>query len=400
MISNISLDDPKYEKQIAVSTDHNYAHIHHEILKMLAESRVSGSAYRVACCLLYSISQEYIKNRKHYCRITYSEMCEFTGMGRQSVRSGLEKLVENEIIIQDRKTKKDIIYGFNVLYNKKDEDIDMKPNPLGRKSYGGWKDKDSLYTIKKLDSWDRYNFCMYMRDSMKRIAKAKNAGHINFLFSKVRVDHGFHNITCLLNEASGQKFCNLIMKAYIDWFIQNKALDLWDKSKNAFTLEHFSKAKRVDEFFEAHQIGKDSSAKRINEVLKDYNISLEEKEIEEENDDNIENEMSDIYGIGMKSFLSEYGIVLSINYMINKEGVSLKNALKQVGDVIKECKKSKKMSQKIIERTFYHAPYPDEFAATDWMDIFSDYLPYLGGRTMAEPESDQYYPFEFLVKGA
>jgi len=393
------LNDPQYEKEVAASTDRNYVLISRIVVKLLAVAEVSGSAHRVAWALLDCISEEYKKGRVHYCSATYVEIMEITHLSKQGVSNGLSQLVESGVVVKDKVSRKEIRYGFNILFDKEGKKKNMNAmNPLSRKKdKDGW--KPIPYRRKNLSDWDRYHFSSYVRDKLMSRAKSKNRGEINLIINKVIIDTMFCNLTSIIDEMSGQKCCNLLIKAYFDWFIQNKAPDLWDKQNKEVRFANFTQSSRVEMFFKEFKLNSRSSRKKIASTLTSYDHVVDEASktsiVEGEA---LKKQMEEMYDIGIKSLLIEFGVVLCANYVSVEHGESISDLKKEISEKI--SKSSRGAVQKIIDKTFYYAPYPESFSLLNWQEEFKQSLPYLGGREMALSDGEDYYSYEFLLKGA
>jgi len=135
---------------------------------------------------------------------------------------------------------------------------------------------------------------------------------------------------------------NILIKNYIDFFFDNYLDNIIGGGKDFY----FSQLKNYD---------------FITSFYNNYEDIEEKNKIEKESTNILdEGMMESLYFLDSESFVYKYGIILSINWLINRQNLSAQKAKSKINRI---CKKAycKKVFSIIEKSTEYFSPYPDWF---------------------------------------
>ncbi len=142
--------------------------------------------------------------------------------------------------------------------------------------------------------------------------------------------------------------CNLIMKDYIDFFF-DKYLNFYMKKEKGFFFKQMRNDKIISEFYEHYDFKKSflrysSKCNSANGERNSAAYNISEKSI------------NDSYMISDTSLVSNYGIVISLNWLMNNKR---KTASQAAALVLKACKElhSKNMIEVVKNSTEKYSPY-------------------------------------------
>ena len=137
--------------------------------------------------------------------------------------------------------------------------------------------------------------------------------------------------------------CNLIMRDYIDFFFDNY-IDKMIQSDGAFYFRQMRRDKIMSEFCEAYDFSQSFLRYTEREKIKDK--------------DTISNlEIKEAYYIGDTSLVSNYGIVIAFNWLINVKKMSPTDTARLVLAACRELA-SKNMISVVKKATEVYSPYP------------------------------------------
>ena len=225
--------------------------------------------------------------------------------------------------------------------------------------YPDWKPGDKLF-------YARYVFHDFFKKNKLDVEKISiNFGPTSFIVLK--------SIQNTLHEEAGE-CCNLMLKSYVDWFSVKYLKRLYEKNYQ-ITIGILSTKKIIAQFVSVFNL----KGKNVNEIelcLKQYKEMPKRKKIIVEKEFLIDKEsMDESYSAGLPRLLSDYGIVLTINYL-NKFSDLTKS------EIYEECKYSLKAlgSRRestlvsIIDKTYGLSPYDDDLIGLNWKKDFHDIL--------------------------
>ena len=192
------------------------------------------------------------------------------------------------------------------------------------------RDKNSL------EEWGAFDFFKYARDKYNH--KYSKQWDLNIGGSSLEINRIRDKFYDLFGFC-----CNLIMRDYIDFFFEYY-MDNIIRKKGTFYFNHMRKEEIMCEFYDGYDFSR-SFFEYTRNIKKKNKIYITNKEIQE------------AYLIGDTSLVSNYGIVISLNWLIIVKKMSSREATKLVVEACKELT-SKGLIDVIQNATELYSPYP------------------------------------------
>lgn len=232
---------------------------------------------------------------------------------------------------------------------------------------GGSK-KRNLYQRKPMDeikNWTFLDFGIYFCERYYEVCSMQE--HLN----RVAIIQYFPRIHDAIVFKIG--FCDeIVLKDYLDHFVENWINFLVPKSKRGFMLRMFVDEKVLDNFADVYDY--ELSKKRYEEMPK-----IEKVEKPMTNIQITHTDMQLELDISLDNLLLSYGLLSSLNWLVMKKGLEIGKAVKRIVDVLGKYK-NKPEFEVIMNATKKYNPYPSWFVVTkldkivdaiDKRDIFS-----------------------------
>ncbi|NJO65374.1 MAG: hypothetical protein HC836_46960 [Richelia sp. RM2_1_2] len=211
------------------------------------------------------------------------------------------------------------------------QEINIKKHYSASMNVEEWKNKDfALYLVEKIE--EKYGQSMDFNvpgiiiqiNTLKdKILKTKNIGQIS----------------------------NTLLKTYIDFYFSRFA-DRGIVLKQGFIFNSLWNKGFLNTF---------SSYLNKNGLL----VKVEESSTITSEEERIIKEIESIYNLGLKDFVEEYGVILSINWILIVKRMPLVEAGVAITKAVKEAD-----CNKVKEQTQMQSPYPNFFEVKDYEKIF------------------------------
>ncbi len=202
--------------------------------------------------------------------------------------------------------------------------------------YGDIGQKRKLRVKNNLEEWGAFDFFLYAQK--KYTDKYGQQWDLNIGGGSLeinRIRDKFHDLFGFC--------CNLIMRDYIDFFFNNY-MDTAIRENESFYFKQMRNDKIMCEFYDGYNFSQ--SFLKYTELEKTDNKSLiSNKEVRES------------YLIGDTSLVSNYGIVISLNWLIKVKGISPTESTRMVLVACRELA-AKGMTDIIKSSTETYSPYP------------------------------------------
>ena len=203
-------------------------------------------------------------------------------------------------------------------------------------SYGDIGKKRTLKQKNNLEEWGAFDFFLYAQK--KYTDKYGQPWDLNIGGGSLeinRIRDKFHDLFGFC--------CNLIMRDYIDFYFDNY-IDIAVRENESFHFRLMRNDKIMCEFSDGYDFSQ--SFLKYTELEKTENKSfISSKEVRES------------YLIGDTSLVSNYGIVISLNWLIKVKKISPVEATRMVLDACRELA-AKGMTDIIKSSTETYSPYP------------------------------------------
>jgi len=211
-----------------------------------------------------------------------------------------------------------------------------------------------------------------------------------FIFNKsFRQNVAVSDIIDYLDSSCGHNFCNLMFKAYIEWWVRNKFMEEKPNfkdlaGKKRYLMGCLKNRMHMAQFVEAHGISKDLKSKEgVENLLSSYKRCLRDKPNKKKSVHRVtKKEMDKYYALGISTILSECGIVLTGNYLMRVCGKDFKGAAFDIGrylhDLNVEHGKQRATLKRIFEKTCEGSPYYEKMDFLNWITVYEKIIARLG----------------------
>jgi len=190
--------------------------------------------------------------------------------------------------------------------------------------------------------WTNRDFAIYMKIKYKEKYKEDwqlNVINITLYFDKIKDE-----VLKIYGHCD-----NVIMRDYINFFFSRWSNYFKNKSKDKILYKKaFKNHEPLKDFVNCH----DYKAS-IQKILKKDKKDNSQKEINDEM-------MEKSYLLGDSNFILEYGLILTVNWLIVKRAYDIKKAVNYVANAFYKLHK-KHISQYALNNTKKYEPYPDWF---------------------------------------
>lgn len=389
--------------------------------------RLSGAKSVVLLCIfnhLYIEKSEFVK-------ITIEDFIEETHYSRQSVVDALQYLLDRSIITRKLdKNNKNYLYSiiiYDMCDSKKIEGVMKSYNKKGS-GYSSWiasnpKEKQTetypnRYRYETVDIWTYNDFSFFAEAFMKYFSEKNKIDISNVQFninSSFRRNQSYLNIVDYLHKKSGNNFCKLMLKAYMEWYIVNIFQNILSKlkiidGKKQLHIYHFNDKYAMQLFLDKHTITE--NMKSISDVevrLSSYKKILK-KDSKEFSSKNIHSvtakDMKKYYSLGISTLLHECGIVLAGNYLIEYEQKTFQQAADEIGKYLNSLnishERQKNALVAIVDKTCIASPYYKTLKFLNWHCLYAETFNRLEDKfdisSFKITESLQRNSYDFLVE--
>ncbi|MFW5891067.1 MAG: hypothetical protein ACOCUI_02510 [bacterium] len=369
------------------------------ILATILGWRLKGAQTFILLCIYRHLTKE----NKKTVRITIEDFMRETHYSKQSVISSLQSLIDRSIIEKKISTQDNKSYEYSIIEyemeEKKSDDI-MKENIKKGRSAWDYSEKSDTKKAKKIryrkvsvDDWNYNDFSFFVCHYVKFIAKYKKIkiDDMSFVLNSSFVrNQNYLNTVDFLNRYSGNNFCKLLLKAYLEWYINEIFFDkvYHDmkilNGKKQFTIGLFSNKYYMQEFLDAHNIDENiSNVSGVESKLKGYSKKINPQKSKKKYLHAItEKDMKKYYKSGISTILLECGIVLTGNYLIKYENKTQQEAGFEIMSFLNSLnlshKKQREALIKVAEKTCLASPYHDSLKFLNWHILYSDIFNKLG----------------------
>lgn len=198
-----------------------------------------------------------------------------------------------------------------------------------RKRRERWGDED-------IEKWTGYDFACLLRECyIDKTGLDWNLNWLPVINSVLRVKDRLLDLFGLCDNVLLKDYIYFFFRNYFDWFMQ---------SRNSFYISFLEDSKVLNDFL----ISYDYSGKPQHEIKKQ--ISTVEVKVSNET-------LEASFLLSDNIFLSTFGIVLVINWLILRRGFSNQDAMQYA---MRACKRTTKMRE-VVDATKKFEPYPDWF---------------------------------------
>jgi len=223
------------------------------------------------------------------------------------------------------------------LKKKKEEvkilELKVKPN-MG---YG--KSRKSRYKVKPLEtieSWGAFDFAVYVRH------KCVNDYEESF---KCKFPYGINCLNCAWDKLRDNfgAVPNIMFKDYIDFCFENYVKAFVFKANKSFYFKLFEYEQNIKSFYDNYDyMIADAILANVGEVTNSYGL---------DNDS-----IREAYSIDKRRLVSNYGIVISINWISTHTNTNINDVIKQIGQA---CFQLGENIETAIKKTEEYSPYPE-----------------------------------------
>lgn len=235
-----------------------------------------------------------------------------------------------------------------------DQGMVIVDNQSDREGWASTQVKKHTRTLKIKDDiwvWTSYDFYLYARELYSK--KYNNPWNI-------RTCGGSFNEICKIMDSLQERMgfvSNLAVKDYFDYFFKYY-IDSFKRIKGDFYFKQMRNEEPLKSFV--------SSYNYKNSLNAYFNNSVDTRKV-------IENkEILSSFNIGLSSLLIRYGIIITVNWLIENKGMSKVDAL---SDVYRECRNLNKLKQlPLVKRaTEVYSPYPDFLLFKDAKNLLCEF---------------------------
>ena len=187
-----------------------------------------------------------------------------------------------------------------------------------------------------LEEWGAFDFFLFAQK--KYINKYGSSWDLNIGGSSLEINRIRDKFYDLFGFC-----CNLIMRDYINFFFDNY-MDYIIRTEEIFYFNHMSREKIMCEFYDGYDFPQSFAEYTKNKKMNDEVVVTNQK-------------INQTFLIGDTSLISNYGIVISLNWLIIIKKMSPLEATKLV---VKACKdmSDKGMIDVVKNITEFYSPYP------------------------------------------
>lgn len=372
-----------------------------ELMNTVMGWKLSGSQMAVLLCIF----RHLFSAKKDKVRISTNDFLHDTHYSRQPIVDATQYLVQRSIIGRERDTdNKGYLYSieiYDMSDGEKEEGV-MQTYKKNGNGYANWdnvpsqgkkqkslqsKEKRYRYRSVDVDDWNLDDFSYFAKDlTVFRAEKVWNFDmtDVNLVFnSSFRRNQSFVNIIDYLNNHSGGHYCKLLLKAYIEWYIDNVfrdvAVEIEPKNgEKQFAIGHYMNKYHMQTFLNKHGISENiSSVQNVEVQLASYSKNLKKKAKQKKSIHLITlKDMEDYYKGGISTLLSECGIVLSGNFLTEYKGKSFVDSAKEIGAFLGDLNLGHKIQrqalQNIIYKTCLGSPYYKTMKFLNWHVLYKD----------------------------
>lgn len=371
-------------------------------LPIIASWHLKGARSSVLLCILFHINQE----QKEKVKITINDFINFTHYSRQPIIDAIQYLVTRSIIERERYTdNKSFLYSI-IEYDVEGERIEGMMKSYKKKSgYSSWKDapaskdskeKSERFWTTNVDEWNNDDFGYFTKAFTKHAAKKilnTDVSDIAFIFGRSwRQNLTITDIIDYLDKRCGHHFCKLLLKAYIEWWVCNKFVEVRPhfkdlNGKKRFLMGSLKTPRHMDEFLEEHGITKDiQSVEDVEAMLSSYQKSIKNGNNKDKKKKYIhrtsKEDMDRYFNLGLGTLLSECGIVLSGNYLMQYHGKGYKEAASYIGKYLADLNldhgPQRATLKRICDVTCEGSPYLNTMKFLSWYKVYERIINKLG----------------------
>jgi len=381
-----------------------------EYFKALMETVLGWRLSHAKGMVLLYIATRIYSAKKCKIRITTEDFLHETHYSRQPIVDAVRYLLDRSIITReiDKSDNKSYLYSV-IIYDMQDgektEGVMATYNKNGNgysswgKSFSKTTDKDrkayrTHYLGVDVEEWNYNDFAFFLEDFTNHCAKNiwnVDISDVDFIMhSCFRRNQTFVNIVDYLENHSGQNFCKLMLKAYIQWCTEELFRKVVKeqikpiKGRKQFSLGHYCHKPYMQDFLDGHGITENMKSVASVEVqLADYRRIVEKKTTKIKPVHSLKPaDMKEYYKGGISTLLSECGVVLSGNYLMEYEGKTFQEAAEEIGSFLKGLNVShdrqKKTLQIIFDKTCIGSPYHNTMKFLNWHKIYRGIFEQLG----------------------
>jgi hypothetical protein len=394
---------------------------YHSIFNAMMALSLSGGRLKVVLCVFY---YAYVckgkMETKGSCSLKIDQIMRHTNLSRQSVISAIKWLEENELIVkatseEDARTY-DYSFGPEVLHFK---NVNVS-RPKGRKKkekasgscdWGDAKMKEmkpsERYKFIDVEEWSHEDFVYYLRALIESQAEKENIDLkkvvINFARGVAR-NQNIQTIVFNLSQACNKHYTQLMMKAYLAWFVENKVVSILRNSE-AISFAHFSRPNHIKAFLKSVDINRKTvfCTGDVEQKLATYDsAAFVKRDKPKEGIVVKEEDIGEALDLSISVALAEYGIVLTGNYIMKSKGFSYKQAFMLIGNFMKDLNVSharqKKILLNIVQKTYEMSPYNNKMKFLDWEELYPKTLGKVNGeveelRSLSSKNQNDAYGF-------
>ena len=385
------------------------------VFRNLSKEKLSTSQYKILFCIFSFI----LKSSDNKAVIKASDFQETTELSLQTIVDGIKHLLDERIIYRERtENKKSFLYSFFLqekCENKKTNEVKKGKKVKTTKEKNGYKKWDELKTNNKslrffslpIEEWNFDDFGYFVTDVIKNNLKNNSIDLTNIIFILGRGyirNRNFSAIRSYLNESTNNNFSNLLMKAYFEWFIKYKSVSIIE-NQSKLSSGYFVSKIDMDAFLKAHDLLAKNlkSVSDVESKLQSYKTIYRKEPTAIISQKVTPDLLRDVYKLGMASLLSEYGIILTGNYLINNEKRNFQDVVKEIHLFLKDINldhiRQKDALKRIINKTCDYSPYYKDMKFLNWNELFRDIFVSMNGdfdisafKITASKDKDN-YPF-------
>lgn len=249
-----------------------------------------------------------------------------------------EQQVKDILIKSIRKTSLPSLVDEHSYKTKKSQVISAKKEKAKVAKFDGPKRKNHIKD--DLAEWNNRDFSIYI------LSKYNKKYKDNWLPSIANIAVQLDRIKESIHDILG--FCdNIVFKDYIDNFFSNWSDYYRRRANNVLYLSHLRGKESINEFVDKYNY--QNSLKRHSTLSK----SKKQKEC-------VDIDLDNSYLLGDKNFVSDYGIILTCNWLIMRKKYDIRKAANYVARAFLKLFK-KGMADLSIKSTVKYSPYPSWF---------------------------------------
>jgi len=363
------------------------------LLSTILGWKFSGAKNMVLLCIYKNL----LKEQSDFARVTINDFICEGHYCRQSIIDALKYLLDRSIIDRKRDVdKKSYCYSI-IEYHMEDlEKVKgvMKTYKGKGTGYSQWHEeiteKNCDYRIQyrhiDVNEWNFNDFSYFIEDFTRDYAKKNNIdiSELTFIFtSSFRRNQNILNIVDYLNNQSGENYCPLLFKAYIEWYVKYKFEIVMPKFKQVAGQKQYSfgflkNDSYMKQFLDGHGIDENiGSVANVEHKLKSYKRNLKKQSVENKSVHSLSlQDMDGYYQIGISTLLSECGIVLSGNYLMKYKKKTFQEAADEIGRFLGELNinhaRQKKALSEIMNKTCFASPYYETMKFLNWHVLYEN----------------------------